>query len=82
MNSNNTSGTSGVSFNKQRNKWSAYIKFNYRKIHIGLYETKQEAITARLTKANLLYGAFTHHSQKIRTELDELEAEFQAILNN
>jgi hypothetical protein len=82
MNSNNTSGTSGVYFHKAANKWQANIGFNGKQQHIGLYETKEEAITARKAKANLLYGAFTHHSQKIRTELEILEAEFQAILNN
>ncbi len=82
ISSDNTSGTTGVYFNKATNKWEAKIGLNGKLQHIGLYNTKEEAITARKAKANLLFGAFTHHSQKIRNELDELEAEFQAILGN
>jgi hypothetical protein len=82
ISSNNTSGTTGVHYNKASNKWYANIKFNGKSQHIGSYNTKEDAVTARLAKANLLYGAFVHHSQKIRNELDELEAEFQAILGN
>lgn len=43
---NNTSGITGVHLNK-RGKWEAYIKVNYRKIHLGLYTSKKEAKTAR-----------------------------------
>ncbi len=82
ISSDNTSGSTGVSYHKKSNKWSARIGINGKQQHIGLYETKEEAITARKLKANLLFGAFTHHSQKIRTELEILEAEFMAILNN
>ena len=45
--SNNTSGTIGVSFRKDRNKWRAVIKQNGNKIHLGSFETKEEAIEAR-----------------------------------
>jgi hypothetical protein len=82
ISSDNTSGTTGVYFYKASNKWEAKIGLNGKLKHIGSYTTKEEAIQARITKANLLYGAFTHHSQKIRNELDELEAEFQALLGN
>jgi len=43
----NTSGCRGVSFDKSRGKWAAYIKFNYRKIHLGRYDTFEEAVAAR-----------------------------------
>lgn len=44
--SNNTSGHSGVNFNK--GKWRAYIKINAKQIHLGYFTTFEEAIAARL----------------------------------
>lgn len=43
----NTSGKTGVSFDKSRNKWAAYIWVDKKKIHIGRYDSKQKAIAAR-----------------------------------
>lgn len=42
---NNTSGHTGVIWNKGR--WVACIKANYKKIHLGRYKTIEEAISAR-----------------------------------
>jgi len=44
---NNTSGKTGVSFDKSRNKWSAYIWVDKKKIHLGRFDNKQDAIDAR-----------------------------------
>ena len=44
---NNKSGVTGVYFRKDTKKWTAEIKVNYRKICLGCYETKEEAINAR-----------------------------------
>jgi len=44
---NNKSGVTGVYFRKNTKKWTAEIKVNYRKICLGCYETKEEAINAR-----------------------------------
>ena len=46
---NNTSGVTGVSLYKccKTPKWEAYIKVNYRKIHLGIFDSKEEAIKAR-----------------------------------
>lgn len=46
-NSNNTSGHRGVSYDKVRNKWRAYIKYQRKDIYIGRFDTIEEAITAR-----------------------------------
>lgn len=48
----NTSGTTGVSWNRNARKWSAYIMRNYRKIHIGYFPNKEFAVEAR-QKANI-----------------------------
>ena len=44
----------GVYFNKEKNKWEAKIMFNYKNIHLGYFNNKQEAIEMR-RKAELLY---------------------------
>ena len=52
--SNNTSGIVGVYFCKDRNKWRAVIKKDRNPIHLGYFETKEEAIEAR-SKAEETY---------------------------
>lgn len=47
LNRNNTSGYSGVSYSKNKKKWVAYIKFQYKSISLGTFATKEEAIHAR-----------------------------------
>lgn len=37
----------GVSFDKSRNKWEAYISKSDKKIHLGRFSSKEEAIAAR-----------------------------------
>ena len=44
---NNTSGIKGVYFNKQRQKWQAYITICRKKIHLGFYNDIKEAEKAR-----------------------------------
>jgi hypothetical protein len=41
---NNTSGCKGVSFNKERRKWSASIQYNKKSIFLGLFENKTDAM--------------------------------------
>ena len=56
--SNNTSGVAGVSWNKQRKKWQAYIKLNYIKKNLGYFVNKDDAITARTNAEILYFGDF------------------------
>ena len=44
----NTSGITGVSWKKQRNKWKAYINVNRKQIHLGYFTEKDDAVRARL----------------------------------
>lgn len=53
---NNTSGYTGVGFHKSRNKWRAYIQYHNRFIHIGYFDTKEEAALAYNSKALELFG--------------------------
>lgn len=50
----NKSGVIGVSESKTEGKWVASIKINGKKIHLGTFSSKEEAILARL-KAEIKY---------------------------
>ena len=47
---NNTSGIPGVLFLNGRNKWCARIKVNGRSIHLGNFNSKDDAVLARYRK--------------------------------
>jgi len=60
MQCNNTSGFTGVAWYKSIGRWSARVKVNRKTVHIGVYDTPQEANAARdefLNKA--LVGVFS-----------------------
>jgi hypothetical protein len=60
----NTSGIKGISFNKQINKYCAYIRINKKKKHIGYFTTLEQATIARKKVANELFGEFTNACEK------------------
>lgn len=43
---NSKSRVRGVHWHKSANKWAAQIKLNYKIIHLGVYENKEDAILA------------------------------------
>lgn len=45
---NNTSGTKGVYWDKYNNKWRAGIGIDSKQVMLGSFDTKEEAIQARL----------------------------------
>jgi hypothetical protein len=47
LRSTNTSGVMGVRLNKATGKWDAFIRANYRHVHLGRFATKDEAVAAR-----------------------------------
>lgn len=55
---NNTSGYKGVSWHKASGKWSADITKDYRRRHLGVFETPEEAHKAYKAAAMELYGEF------------------------
>ena len=57
----NSSGTKGVGFHVRANKWRAYIGVNGKTLHLGLFETKEEAIAMRKEAATFLHGPFAKH---------------------
>ena len=55
INSNNTSGFRGVSYDMNRNKWRAYIKLQYKNKHLGRFDTFEDAVQARLDAEEKYY---------------------------
>lgn len=45
--SSNTSGHTGVWFNKKNERWCAYINFQKKRIYLGSYAKKEDAVCAR-----------------------------------
>ena len=62
---NNTSGVTGVMWNKRRKKWRAQITIDNIKKHLGYFETIEEAKEARIKAVNKLFKEFAHSSQKV-----------------
>lgn len=55
---NNVSGVKGVGFHKARQKWHAYISVDDKQRHVGLFDTLDEAKSAREAAMKLLHGEF------------------------
>lgn len=53
---NNTSGMRGVRFYKPSSKWLARISLNGKTLHLGYFDTKEDAYSAYLDAANKLHG--------------------------
>ena len=52
--SNSTSGHRGVSWTKERQRWTAQIGVNNKILRLGKFKTKEEAIEARLNAEKVL----------------------------
>ena len=56
--STNTSGVIGVHYDRKRDKWIANITYDKRRIFIGRFISKDEAVKARLRKESELFKSF------------------------
>lgn len=65
--SNNTSGIVGVSWDKSRNKWEAHIKINKKKLHLGRFKNKEDAINARKEAEIKYFGEYRCKNPNINT---------------
>ncbi len=75
---NNRSGIKGVC-KISDDKFRARVQFNNKTYYLGTFKTLAEAKKARGIKASELFGIYTNHHEKIKTEhelLNELEIEF------
>lgn len=69
MRSNNTSGYTGVWYNKNRNKWVAEIKANKKKKHLGYFDNKEDAHVAYEAAKDKYFGEFGY---KLDEEADAI----------
>lgn len=63
VNTNNTSGVAGVNWSKDKGKWEARITRNYRKIRLGYFERKEDAVEARRKAERDIYGEFSNDQE-------------------
>jgi hypothetical protein len=56
--SDSTSGYKGVSYDKARDRWYAYINIGGKRKMLGRHRTMQEAVTARQNAERELFGDF------------------------
>lgn len=54
----NTSGTTGVYYDKSRKKWCAEIVFKRKKYYLGRYDSKDDAVQARKFAEERIFGEF------------------------
>lgn len=66
---NNTSGFTGVVWDKSRNKWAAQITVKRKVIHIGRFHSKEDAIIARKSAEEKYYGQYA----PLRNGVDYIE---------
>lgn len=59
--SSNTSGEKGVSWNKLKGKWHAYVTINRKRTNVGYFDCRFKASLARKEAAEKLHGEFVRH---------------------
>jgi hypothetical protein len=63
---NNTSGRTGVFYNKRRDTWYARITVDRKDYHLGTYKSKEDAIEARKKAEEKYFGEYSYdESMKI-----------------
>ena len=69
LKSTNTSGTTGVSWNKLRNYWEARITVNKKLIFLGKFNNKEDAIRIRKQAEEKYFGEYSYdNSMKLLEE--------------
>jgi hypothetical protein len=58
---NNSSGVTGVYFDRSRNNWRSFIYINNKCRELGRYPSKDTAIKARIHAETLHFGEFSKH---------------------
>jgi hypothetical protein len=58
---NNTSGTKGVSWKKDKVKWKAYCSLNGKQYHFGYFDNIEDAKKAVIKGRSELHGEFGKH---------------------
>lgn len=69
LKSNNTSGVTGVNWDKRYNKWEARIKKDYKQIHLGYFNDFEDAVKARKDAEKKYFGEFAYdYSQNMEVK--------------
>lgn len=63
----NTSGYKGVAWSKHHLRWKAEIRANGKRIHLGTFDTAEEAAAAYDTAAKQMHGEFARTNGSIVT---------------
>lgn len=66
--SNNTSGLRGVSWHKDSQKWYARIKVHGKRIHLGYFDSLEEASTYHEAAREKHFGQYNRHLTTACTE--------------
>lgn len=65
----NKSGVTGVRWNEHLNKWSASIRYNNNRIHLGYFKDFDEAVKVRREAEDKYFGEWSYeNSQKLVKE--------------
>lgn len=76
ININNKSGTRGVSYDRSRNKWKAYITYKSKLYNLGRFSDKEKAISARKQAEDELWGA---DREKIENYFSSLKSKREEV---
>lgn len=85
---NNTSGVSGVSFYSPRNKFRSRIKVSQKDIHLGYYDTFENAVQARNVAMECMFGQYARYNdveeapKELRNKVIEKCASYKELSNN
>lgn len=60
LSSNNTSGVTGVTWHKGKNKWTAQITINRKQISLGSFNNFDDAVKARKKAEEKYFGEFSY----------------------
>lgn len=60
LSSNNTSGVTGVHWDKLNKKWKAQIGYNYKRIQLGSFDNFEDAVAARKQAEEKYFGEYSY----------------------
>lgn len=66
LSSNNTSGVTGVTWHKGKNKWTAQITIDKKQISLGTFNDKKDAIKARKEAEEKYFGEYSYDNSRAR----------------
>jgi len=81
ININNTSGVKGVSYDKCRNKWTASITYNGKKIYLGRHENIEDAKKTREEAELKYFGEFSPLYEANKDKILSMQQKEQSAIN-